>query len=486
MAVEFAFEPQGKVLAEYADFQKNRVTFIMGPLGSGKTYQSCFNIFNAMCAMPPNQQGVRKSRWVAVRNSYPDLLGTTIKDWMEIFGDVQLGKLDSSFPPTHKLKFTLEDDTQVNAELVFMALDREDSVRKLRGIQATGFWLNECKELAKPIIDMCDLRHGRYPAKAEHGDYWHGMIGDTNAPDDDEWYYQLAEEDRPEGWKFLKQPGGVTKGKDGKWKPNPKAENVKNLPEGYYERGMAGKANDWISVNLANNYGTVMAGLPIYRDQFNVEIHVSKEDLWPVRGVPICMGFDFGLTPACIIAQITPLGQLRVLDELVTERMGIDSFLREQVLPLLRTKYKAHSIKDMAIFGDPAGGQRAATDERSCFDIANGLGLPIEPPDDRSNNPTARWEAVRHFLTRMAGSGQPAFLLSRHCSVLRKGFVSGYHFAKLNVAGETKYKERADKNKFSHPHDALQYLCLGVKPEENTFIPPETTSYAAGDLVTGY
>lgn len=485
MSVEFSFEPQGPVLEQYA-LSRDRVRLIMGPLGSGKTYQSCFNIFNHMVEMPPNSQGVRKSRWVAVRNSYPDLLGTTIKDWMEIFGDVGIGKLDKAFPPTHYLDFALEDGTQVKAELVFMALDREDSVRKLRGIQSTGFWLNEVKELEKAIIDMCDLRHGRYPSKSDHGDYYHGMIGDTNAPDDDEWYYQLAEEEKPEGWSFFRQPGGVIKNRQGKWVPNPKAENLKNLPEGYYERGLAGKADDWINVNLANNYGTVMAGLPIYRDQFNVNIHVSKERLWPVKASPIVVGVDFGLTPAAAIGQLTPLGQLRIIDELVSDRMGFEAFCNEQLIPLLRTKYKAFPIGDMSMFGDPAGVRAADTDEKTCFDIAHSLGLPLEAPDDRSNNPSARWEAVRHFLTRMASGGQPGFLVSKDCTVLRKGFVSGYHFAKLKVAGETKYREKAEKNKFSHVHDALQYLCLGVKPDDSQFVAPQVATFRAGDLRAGY
>ncbi len=38
------------------------------------------------------------------------------------------------------------------------------------------------------------------------------MLGDTNAPDEDHWYYRLAEETRPEGWEFFRQPGGLLLG----------------------------------------------------------------------------------------------------------------------------------------------------------------------------------------------------------------------------------------------------------------------------------
>ena len=48
--------------------------------------------------------------------------------------------------------------------------------------------------------------------------------------------------------------------------------------------------------------------------------------------------------------------------------------------------------------------------------------------------------------------------------MLRKGFNGGYQFRRLNVGGE-KYADKADKNDFSHPHDATQYLCQGAQGE---------------------
>ena len=81
-----------------------------------------------------------------------------------------------------------------------------------------------------------------------------GSLVISNAPDEDHWYFKLAEIERPEDWSFFRQPGGVFKdGED--WKINEDAENLINLPDGYYKRGLNGKTNDWIKVNLANEYG---------------------------------------------------------------------------------------------------------------------------------------------------------------------------------------------------------------------------------------
>ncbi len=97
------------------------------------------------------------------------------------------------------------------------------------------------------------------------GPTWHGMIGDYNSPDEDHWLYEMAETTKPDDWEFFVQPGGVKKemitdttipGEEkmrwsGEWIADEKAENLNNLPDGYYIKGMQGKDDSWIDVNLA-------------------------------------------------------------------------------------------------------------------------------------------------------------------------------------------------------------------------------------------
>lgn len=470
---EFHVAAQGDVLQQYMDL-RGRNTFIMGPIGSGKTYGSAMRVFDQMCEQEPNQSGIRRSRWVAVRNTYPDLKGTTIKDWCDLYHneDVKLGKLNQDFPPTHYLDFDLPDGTRVVSELVFMALDRPDSVRKLRGLQTTGFWLNEVKELSKAIVDMCDGRHGRYPSAIDGGPSWHGMIGDTNAPDTDHWYYELAEEVKPAGWTFLRQPGGVIEKVIGKganrkseWIVNPNAENLANLPDGYYINQVQGKKDDWIKVNLANQYGNVSDGKPIYQGSWDDIKHTSKYNLSAMPIVPkLLMGFDFGRTPACIIGQLMPNGKLRVIKELIATGMGIRKFMDEVVLPCLKKDFKKFKRSDVQAFGDPSGIAKSGNDENSPIGILNDE-YNIDTYPTSTNIPLRRWESVNAFLDNDI-DGKPAFELSADCHILKKGFNGGYQFRRLNVRGE-KYAEAADKNSFSHPHDALQYLAQGAQGEIN-------------------
>lgn len=449
---DFRYKPQGKVLEEYILSESQR-TMIMGPLGSGKTNASCWKGFRILCAQEPDAQGVRKSRGIAIRNTYPDLFGTTIKDWLDMFEGLGKFKQGGMEPPTHHLNFKLEDGTTVEAEVVFLALDREDHIKKLRGLQATWGWLNEVKELPFSVLQMLDLRVGRYPKDVRPT--WYGVFGDTNAPDTDHWYYRMAEEMKPEGWKFLKQPGGVMrKNAAAPWEPNPNAENVQNLPLNYYKNGAQGKSDAWIQVNLANDYGYVSDGKPVNPD-YHDPTHCREFEL--VEGVAIHIGLDFGLTPAAWIGQKMPNGQWRIRHELVTTDTGVTRFANALKL-FLTDKCKGYAIG--SITGDPAGDQRQAGDneERTVFQLLEANGIKALPA--HTNDFTIRTEAMAAPLRRMI-DGEPGFLLHPDCKVSRKGLQGGYKFRRMKVSGDERYQDMPVKNEYSHPCEAGQYLMLG-------------------------
>ena len=68
---------------------------------------------------------------------------------------------------------------------------------------------------------------------------------------------------------------------------------------------------------------------------------------------------------------------------------------------------------------------------------------------------------MKSVIDRMA-DGKPALLVSPECRVLLKGFTSGYCRRRINTKGAPRYEDRPAKNKYSHPHDALQYMFLGA------------------------
>ena len=114
----------------------------------------------------------------------------------------------------------------------------------------------------------------------------------------------------------------------------------------------------------------------------------------------------------------------------------------------------------VSAIGDPAGTARGQSDERTVFEIMNQR-TPWRWRPASTNEITLRIEAVSAALNRMV-DGKPGFQLNPGCSILRRGFSSGYHFQKVASGNGATFHESPSKNQYSHPHDALQYALLGM------------------------
>lgn len=199
------------------------------------------------------------------------------------------------------------------------------------------------------------------------------------------------------------------------------------------------------------------AGQPVY-PEFS-KLHILREKPVPQAGLPMLIGFDFGLTPAAVIGQFSD-GVLTIFGEYVEINMGAERFA-PKVVADLRIRYPAWSDmrKNWLCFIDPAGLNRNDNDERSCAQTLQNNGFVTAP------GPIV-WEERRkgvvHFLQQMTKDG-PAFqIYAPDCPMLVKGFEGGYRFKAKDVEIEPN-RVRPIKDQYSHPHDALQYVCAGVK-----------------------
>jgi len=421
---------------------------LRGPVGSSKSSACCVEVFDRACRQEP-YNGVRSSRWAVIRNTYPELISTTIKTWCEWF---PFGKMTWDAPITCWVKAPLPDGTTVDMETLFFPVDRPQEIGKLKSLELTGGWINEAGETPKAVFDMLTQRVGRYPPKRKGGPSWTGVIMDTNPPDDDHWWYSIAEKEKPPAWDFFSQPGAL-KWEKGALVENPGAENIDNLPGGYqyYFRQAAGKTREWIKVFILGQYGTIADGRPVY-PEYSDEIHCRAASV--IATLPLLLGFDYGLTPACVVCQVSPRGQLLVLDELFAKDMGIRQFARDVVRPFLSLNYPG---KRFQAVGDPAGMAGKDTEEKTCFQELAEEGIACVPA--ASNKFMARREAVAKYLTRLT-DGKPCLIVDPKCEMIRRGFNGRYQYRRLQVVGEDRYKDVPDKNDYSHLHDALQYAAL--------------------------
>ena len=418
------------------------VRFVLGPFGSGKSVGCAMEVFRRACLQPPGPDGIRRSRWAIVRTSYRELQDTTLRTWRDWIPP-QLGTWKES-QMTQVLRYQ-----DVEAEVLFRALDRPEDVRKLLSLELTGAWLNEAREISKPIFDTLCGRVGRYPRKSQTSDVtggWFGIVGDSNPPDNDHWIYRIFEEEKPPGFKIFHQPSGLAA----------EAENVENLPPEYYSRLCAGKDEEWVKVYVHGEYGFITDGKPVH-PQFKTTVHVAPDFLEPRPVLPIYFGCDFGLTPAAVFGQQLPSGRWLILREIVTEDMGAERF-GGLVSEALRGPYSKFSIDG---WGDPAGDERSVIRENeNVFSILIGQGIPISPAP--SNDPVLRQEALNHLLGKLDMAGEPALTICPSCKTLIKGLSGGYRYRRLAVSGTDRFTEKPEKNHYSHICEALHYMLLGA------------------------
>ena len=95
-------------------------------------------------------------------------------------------------------------------------------------------------------------------------------------------------------------------------------------------------------------------------------------------------------------------------------------------------------------------------------DIVVPLSMGFETEPAPTNDPTKRIDCVNSYLIKMV-DGEPGYLVSRKCPMIRKGKIGGYQYKRVQMSGEARFKDKPDKNKYSHPADAEQYMALGFQ-----------------------
>src|SRR5882757_1567073 len=352
------------------------VDIIQGPLGSGKTRALCARIMrHAQQQRISKITGFRMSRWFLARNTYPDLKTTTIRTWLEMFPEHVYGRFNWGQPPSHKIRFG-----DVSLDIDFLALDKPEDVRKLRSTEYTGGAFNELPFIEKEIFDEGTSRL-RYPGASHGGSAYHGIIADANAPDEDHWLAwitgqidlppNLTEDEKasyawPDHWGFYKQPPAVLEIRDMHgvvtgYEVNPDAENLKNLPPGYYAKQLFGKKKAWIDSRLRNVVALVIDGSPVY-PEFVTDVHVAREALRPIPGVTLTVGLDFGRQPAAIFMQAAN-NRVYVQHELLGHNESSVTFA-PKVKRFIADHYPDWSLNDVHFFGDPKGRDKGQQSER--------------------------------------------------------------------------------------------------------------------------
>lgn len=348
-------------------------------------------------------------------------------DYLKYYCDPIPGRVFSE----SELKVELPNGAQIR----LYGADNPDS---LRGIYLDGCVLDEYAQI-DPVLFSSIIR----PALSDRKG-WCVFSGTPNGKNHFYDVLQTAQQaGTEEGWYSLVAPASET----GIVDPAELRDAKRTMTEEEFEREYECSFNSII-------------GKRIY-PEFNRHWHILQEDLIPTKKTLIFRGWDnTGLSPACVLAYITNGGQLRVFKEFCFEDCGIMEAVEGVVMWTNQFLPAGCTFRDIC---DPAGRIRD-TSKMSARDYmvikSREMGQDIWP-EDGIQTWKVRRESVAGRLNKIY-NGQPAFKVSEYgCPVLAEGFEGGYAYREIaNMPGL--YAEEAIKNKYSHIHDALQYLCTRV------------------------
>jgi len=412
------YAPVSPTVSAFHDSEA-RMRLLVGPFGSGKSVAAVIELLR-------NATLSHNTRYVCVRDSYRNLQDTVIRTFFSIIPEAA-GLWQKS-----ELIFTMPSSSGGKIEFLFRSCETAEDVAKFRGIEISGFWIDEAQDVSQDVKMILQGRM-RYPLDHPH---YIGLLT-TNPCSTDHWIYEQFVADPLDNHAYWRQT----------------ANENRHLPATYYTDMKAAFRDrpEMYRRYVLGEWGAVFSGKGVYSQEFNYDHHVSKDHLKPCQGVTITRGWDFGLNPACVFAQVSPTGQLIVLRELCGDDISVDDF-SDAVIEMSGRNFPGFTFEDV---GDPAGKSRSATDERSCYDILAAKGVYCSEAETNALIP--RLEAVKRRLVR-THKGHPRMLIDPRCKRLVDGFSGGYKYVERGMTGS--FSDTPVKDKFSHIHDALQYACL--------------------------
>ena len=474
------FEFPGPVGQAWAQ-ARNDVDLIVGPYGSWKTSTAFYKSMVVTALQHPCADGVRKARILATRKNYRTMHKSLIQSADKFFGNgpgVSWPSREKDGPCT--LVFEWQEYIANKMEkfrltIEFMAFLDQDILEFLAGQEFTASLLNEFDQLPRGAISKFASRMNR--AYLDEKTDWQianvpaysRVFGDCNMPDLDNWVQEdYIIKSHPDVGMFI-QPSALSPEAEGLPRKDP--TYVPKLVSGYRREGAEWKVKRYVE----NRAGYSVEGAPIY-PQFDQDRHIAETSLQAEPGIKVVIGLDQGGDTSAVFSQKNKNSQVLILDELVPEpdeyiggaesaKRIIEHMRQSKILSpfLARGRFK--------IVGDSAWNQRnAATTEddprtfitefQKGWESTLGWSCAEYMEPWQTSVLEVRIKSVRQLLLgRTMDAGHEMLLLDPKCVVLARGFSGGYR-RKESIMTPGQFSDKPEKNKYSHPHDALQAAAM--------------------------
>jgi hypothetical protein len=456
------------------------IKIIIGPVGSAKTMTALRALRRVAMRQGGRVDGngvlIRKARVGVIRETYPNIEKNTLPSWFRIHPESD-GKFTWKAPFTHRLMLILDEDPETGRptdvcdfEIEFRAIGDRSVEEACRGWEVVAVMIDEADLQPPDLLAFLSGRVGRSSDLDPAMVVDQQIILSLNAPYMDNWIYGLAIEknlgelsdpeliealgDRQLLEVFI-QPGGR----------EPDAENLHNLPKGYYAIQAAANKHrpDYVARMIDNKFVPMQHGQPV-NPQFDYRQHVRPLE-WDRRR-PLIVGVDQGLFAAAVASQRTVMGGLRTLREAVMFREDGKTLAKigptaagAMVRTMIADNFPELHPDDLRVVADPAAWAAAdRADHEMDWVRAFSKGLGHKVRKAKSNKQTLRNEAIWRAMGEIDG-----YAVDPACKHLIRGHLGGYHYRQAEIAGgggETRGHLEIADTIHTHVCDAEQYAAL--------------------------
>lgn len=378
------------------------------------------------------------TRWLIVRDSHINIERNTIPS------------IEKAYPGV--FKFGKDNSIAIAPGLHIQMYGMDDlaSLNKIQGSEQDGIWIEE----PAPILSAgnAGMRHEVFMVCVQRirgGITPKRLQVVMNPADEDHWTTKERVRPLNDTSIFRIKPG-----------ENPHLSNIDRqaVKEAYRHRP------DLYARFVEGREARVYPGLAI-TPEFNEDFHIAAKRLDPIPGVQMLRFWDGGLNPSCVVCQLTPLGNLHVVDSLTGEGMGMRQLCENFLVPLFNTRpYRDQAtgrprITSWRDIGDPSLDNREQSDSEHTASkvIYDVLGGSFEKGEKYWE---PRRDSLKDALSRMV-NGQPFFQLSPHTTEgqpfnrVRAALAGGYCY-RVAPSGLV-LKEEPEKNMHSHVGDAMTH-----------------------------
>lgn len=453
-----------------------RVRVLDGPIGSGKTTGILGGCAANAQRQPLWEDGFRHYFLTIMRTDYRLLWSSFIKNfWWSWFPQDSpwtewRGAEDQ--PAEHTIRLNTVFG-KVIWHVSFRAIDPnraspEQISNFWRGQLPNDVWYEEADAFSEPIYQGGYSRAGRGIPMRLGGPTSPTVFLGTNAPLIGSWMHKriIANRWRP-GLEYFRQPGARS----------PQAENLHNLPPGYYSEQIGELEEDMIARLVDGEYVMPRAGKavhPEYKDSF----HGSAVAILPDPALELLIGIDPRTRPSAAFTQRIPQGQWRVLNEVIGDpgmgsqryaEMLNEMLARPQYAPWRRRRDMIKAVVDPSA----AWGVDKEAGEQNWLERVSEL-AKIEILPARSNKAKDRRDALKAPLRRLVDGGRPGLVVSVECPILRAALGGMFHYAEINLQGAGSGKgvsAEPVKNEYADIAEALEYAVQEFGGLEDTLVP---------------